>query len=136
MTEAELKQLAVDVVDGKVFGSWMIPEDDKRLLAVIFLPLAFKQAGEKLPEDVWCMYEYIDKASRHKVKDYPTFMTCKYLTGADCAILNPAILAYHEFKTKFLAPTDVSLPDAVAQPDAGAVLGPSQGVVGDEEPVA
>jgi hypothetical protein len=114
MTEQELKQLAVDIVDKKVFGSWMIPEKDKRLLAVIFLPLAFRQAGEKLPEDVWSIYEYIDKASRHKVKDYPTFMTCKYLTGADCAILNPAILEYHDFKTRFLSQSNVSLPDVVA----------------------
>jgi hypothetical protein len=118
MTETELKQLAVDVVDGKVFGSWMIPEEDKRLLAVIFLPLAFRGADEKLPDDVWCMYEYVEKASKHKVKDYPTFMSCKYLTGADCAILNPAILEYHAFKQKFLAPAHVGLPDSVAQPNS------------------
>jgi hypothetical protein len=110
----DLKQLAIDVVEGRVFGSWMLPEQDQHLIAAIFLPLAFKDASGKLPDDVWGVYEYHDKAKKQKVRDYPGFTTCKFLTQQDCDKLIPLIHHYTDFKSLFLA-TDVGLPDAVAQ---------------------
>jgi hypothetical protein len=114
----DLKQLAVDIVDGKVFGSWMIPEADQHLLAAIFLPFAFKDAKGKLPEDVWGVYEYRDKAKKLGVREYPAFISCKLLTRQDCLVLNPLMERYAAFKTDFLAPADVSLPNPVAQSDS------------------
>lgn len=113
MTEPELKQLAIDVVEGRVFGSWTLPEQDQHLLAAIFLPLAFKDASGKLPDDVWGVYEYLDKAKKQKVREYPGFTTCKFLTQKDCEGLNPLIQQYADFKKSFLT-TNVGLPDTVA----------------------
>lgn len=105
MTEAELKQLAADVVEGKVFGSWMLPETDQHLLAAIFLPFAFKDAAGKLPDDVWGVYEYRDKAKKIGVREYPAFISCKFLTQKDCEVLNPLIVRYAEMKQEFFGET-------------------------------
>lgn len=103
MTEPELKKLAADVVEGKVFGSWMLPETDQHLIAAIFLPLAFNDAAGKLPDDVWGVYEYNDKAKKLGVRQYPAFISCKFLTKHDCEMLNPLIQRYTEMKAEFLS---------------------------------
>lgn len=102
MTEAELKVLAIDVVEGRVFGSWMLSEQDQHLLAAIFLPFAFPGATGKLPDNVWGLYEYLDKAKKQKVREYPAFVTCKFLTQTDCEALNPMIRKYADLKQSFL----------------------------------
>lgn len=102
MTNEELKNLALDISEGKVFGSWMIPEEQQeRLFPVIFMPLALG-AGDKLPDDVWALYEYHDKSGKTSHNGYPNFMSFKFLTKEDVEKLQPMLTQLQEMKRTFL----------------------------------
>lgn len=104
MTDEELKTLAVDISEGKVFGSWMVPaEDAERLMPVIFMPLALGAAEKIQDQDVWGLYEYCDKATRRTVKGYPLFISFKTLSQADCDRLRPLLEKLKKMKEEFLS---------------------------------
>ena len=91
---AELKQLALDVVEGRVFGSWSVPEDEVRMLMSIFLPLALcekEHLKDLVDQNITGFYEYLDKSNSMAVNGYPTFMTVKMLNSADLGRLYPMI---------------------------------------------
>jgi hypothetical protein len=98
MTDAELKKLAVDIVDQKVFGSWMAPDS---LIANIFIPLR-KGGSDMVPEDVSCLYEYMDKATGMLAHGYPTFFSFKFFTNEERERLVPMIERYRAIKKEFL----------------------------------
>jgi hypothetical protein len=84
VTQEELHQLVADIAAGKVFGSWMLPEEHlDELLPVVFMPLALG-AASKLPDDLWGVYEYTEKSGRHRTKcGKPIFMTMKILRSEE-----------------------------------------------------
>ena len=104
MTEEELKTLALDISEGKVFGSWMLPPDQaENLMPVVFMPLALG-AAEKIQEvDLWGIYEYVDKATRRTVNGYPLFTSFKMLTQDDCVTLNKYLDKLRQMKEEFLS---------------------------------
>ena len=101
MTDEELKVLAVDIVDRRVFGSWMVPKDQPSLIARIFLPLSVG-AASKRPGDASCFYEYLDRAMPISVNGYPAFFSFKFLTVEDWERLVPMIERYKSMKQEFL----------------------------------
>jgi hypothetical protein len=101
MTDDELRILAVDIVDQKVFGSWMLPKTQLTLIPNIFLPLGVGGTA-KLPEDVSCLYEYLDKSLPMQIDGYPTFLSLRYLTNEDRERLVPMIERYKSMKQKFM----------------------------------
>jgi hypothetical protein len=111
----ELKKLAIDIVDGKVFGSWMLSKQEERLIPNIFLPIAVG-GSEHLPQDVYGLYEYYDKALPLSVNGKPTFTSCKFITQSDCQTLNPLIEKYNKVKLEFLDDTSSSDSDHVDEP--------------------
>lgn len=102
MTPEDIKQLAIDIVDGKVFGSWMLPEKCQDLIPNIFVPLTLG-AAERLPEDVWGLYSYLADAMPLTINGYPTFWKFRYLTKTDIEQLNPLIEKYRQIKKDFMA---------------------------------
>ena len=102
MTDEELKVLAVDIVDRKVFGSWMVPKDQPSLIASIFIPLSIG-AASKLPGNVDSLYEYLHRAMPISVNGYPAFFTFRFLTVEDRERLVPMIERYKSMKQEFLA---------------------------------
>jgi hypothetical protein len=103
MTEPELRQLALDIVDRKVYGSWMIPEDQlDRLLSVVFMPLLFGAAENLRENKAVSLYEYLDKAGPTGVNGYPSFMSCRFLTKEDTELLNPMITKLREMRQSFI----------------------------------
>ena len=100
MTNEELKVLAVDIIEQKVLGSWMVPD---ALVARIFVPLSVG-AASKLPEDVSCVYEYLDKSMPMTIENYPTFFSLKFLTTEDRERLVPMIERYKLLKQEFFDP--------------------------------
>ncbi len=64
-TDQELKELAIDIFEGKVFTDRHIPEEEERGLLMVFMPLALG-AGKDWTEDdyksIGMFYEYMDQA--------------------------------------------------------------------------
>lgn len=128
MNNDELKQLALDISDSKVFGSWMLPsEQAESLMSVVFMPLAFGAAETIKDQDVWGIYEYIDKATRQTVNGYPLFMSFKILTKAECSALSSMLEKLRKMKAEFLSNEEsVSEIHSVDRPDAQhGLYGPS-----------
>ena len=100
MTNEELKILAVDIVDGKVFGSWDVPQE---LIAAVFVPLQNPKVRARLPEDVSCLYQYKEQAvTTIKDTSTPAFKSFKYLTHQDRERLVPMMERYKSMKQEFI----------------------------------
>lgn len=105
MTEPELRKLALDIVEGKVFGSWMIPEADQdRLLPVVFMPLSLRPVvTQKLLEESQAasLYEYYDKG-KMGINGYPNFMSCCFLTKEEVDQIGPMVKQLQTMRLEFL----------------------------------
>ena len=102
-TKKELKQLAIDIVEGKVFGSWQISNPD--LLPLVFMTLFFmeeKQIKDLEKEGVVHFYEYLDKANQMSVNGMPTFFSSRTITKDEQGPLQSMIKKLQEQKKKFL----------------------------------
>lgn len=100
-TEQELKQLALDISDGKVFGSWDIPEGQDHMLGSIFMVLLFLTEDQR-KEKPHAIYEYFDKAGPRSVNGFPIFMSCHYLSKEETTQLQALVELIHEQKKQFL----------------------------------
>lgn len=75
-TEAELEQLAQDLVAGRVFHSSMVA--DPKMLGMVFMVLSFldrEQAEALQAADIASFYEYLDKAGPRSVNGMPCFFS-------------------------------------------------------------
>ncbi|HSZ58476.1 MAG TPA: hypothetical protein VK797_22610 [Tepidisphaeraceae bacterium] len=77
-TDDELKALARDIYQGRVFTSSHIA--DPRDVGLVFMVLSL---GAKIPPDTAFVYEYLDKAGERSINGYPTFFSCKLLNQAE-----------------------------------------------------
>jgi hypothetical protein len=78
MEEKDLKQLAIDVSENKVFGTFHMNESDSRNLSVVFMPLIFlndEQRKEMVDDNIVHFYEYYDKAGPRSVNGMPCFFS-------------------------------------------------------------
>lgn len=100
MHQQNLKQLAIDIVEGKVFGSWMVAENDINKLPLIFLPLALN-AGKDLGE-VYGYYQYYDRAISKKYGKYPCFSRMHYLNVEQGKQVEVEVTKYKSLKEGFL----------------------------------
>lgn len=98
-TKEELKQLAMDIIDGKVFGSWMIK--DLSDIPMVFMVSVFMKKKD-IPKDLAHFYEYNDKAGRMSVNGMPCFFSAHILLKKEAEKLQPLINEYREQKEKFL----------------------------------
>lgn len=78
LTDEELKILAKDMVEGRVFSSDHIPEEQASLLPSIFMVLGLmnKEQREGL-KGVALVYEYIEKAVPSIINGYPCFSSLR-----------------------------------------------------------
>jgi hypothetical protein len=76
-----LRSLALDIAEGKVFGSWQIRNPNTEL-QLVFLVLVFCKK-EQIPEDTGAIYEYMDSAGPTSINGMPTFFSCRFLTQAE-----------------------------------------------------
>jgi hypothetical protein len=83
-TDEEIKQLALDINRGLVWGSWTLkPTQDPKFA---FMPLMFltdEQIGELEKDDIVHFYEYIEKAGPRSVNGLPCFMSMNCLDRVD-----------------------------------------------------
>lgn len=122
MEPQDIRQLASDIVDGRVFTSWHIAKEDLGNLGMIFMPLLFMSARDKAEDETEhdylkrldeaeknkenartaaMFYEFLDQAGLRCINGYPMFMSLKMLRQEDAEPLRQAIREYQEFKTKW-----------------------------------
>jgi hypothetical protein len=99
MKEQELKQLAIDIMEGRVFGSWNV-KDWEHDLGCVFMVIPLM--NEPLPEDTAHVYEYYDKAGPVSMNGMPTFFSMKILLKDDAEKLMPMIETLEKQRKEFL----------------------------------
>lgn len=100
-TEPELRQLAMDIADGKVFGSWM--RDDGHLAFQCVTALLPPEALQKmLDAKVAGLYEYYDKAEPRGINGMPAFFSYKVVLASEAPRLDQLVKELYEVKKKFL----------------------------------
>jgi hypothetical protein len=84
LTEMEVRQLATDIYNNRVFGTWDMDMRHPLLLGMIF------SGVNGLPEEEWVnehdihqFYEYIDKSTGSLANGYPVFFSVKALSRED-----------------------------------------------------
>lgn len=99
MTTEQLKQLALDIIEDRVFGSWNLPpptsDDDVGALAMTFLPLAL---GAAAPEGTVHVYEYLSEAGPRVINGLPCFFSYAPISREDWAKLIQLILAEQNYR--------------------------------------
>ena len=87
MSEPERRQLALDIMDGKIFGTWNVRKTDgPETIGMIFMPLVL---GAKLPKGVAHIYEYLSEAGPRSINGYPCFMSLRMLMKEDATAIFP-----------------------------------------------
>jgi hypothetical protein len=102
-TEKELKQLALDVVEGRVFTDRHCnSESDVRSVFMVLSLMDKKQIDEMLEKKPAMFYEYLDKANPISVNGMPTFFSLAFITEEEAKIYNPLVAKLLEQREAFL----------------------------------
>lgn len=99
-TEQELRQLAIDIHEGKVFGSWNVHQHDNNLLPNIFMVLIFLESEP--PANAGHVYEYLAKANQMGINGYPTFFSLNWLAKEDVEPLMTLINELRSTRESFM----------------------------------
>jgi len=113
-TDEEIKQLVVDVVGGRVFCDYMVPEGNNNSMSMVFMPLALmsREDGEKLiEEEASMLYEYLEKAGPRSVNGYPGFFSFQVLNRADHDYFVDEMVKYLDMHAEFLKNENNDTPD-------------------------
>ena len=106
MTRDELKQLAIDALEDRVFTSIHLERDGNiEMLRQVFLPLALgalREMTEDRVDKINLIYEYISKAGPHSINGYPMFFTMNILFEDDAKIFWEYLKSYDEMKKQFM----------------------------------
>ena len=101
-TDDELKQLAMDIVAGKVFGSWSHPEALRISFGLVLNFIDRATLQEMIDQDVALFYEYIDKASPRGVNGLPTFFSLRALSRSDAEKVEGLINKLNAMNAEFM----------------------------------
>lgn len=97
--EKDLKQLAMDIVEGKVFGTWDMREGDVKLIPNIFMPSLFYEGD--MPEDTVHFYEYLNLAGPRSINGYPIFHSMYILNKKELEELQVYVDKYVKLREVF-----------------------------------
>lgn len=113
LPDPELRTLALDISEGRVFGSWECASPDEVRSSFMVLMLA---GPENLPDptEVAHVYEYMSQAGPMAVNGRPMFMSARFLHRADAPILQGYLKSLHEQRKAWLG---ASAPEPEPEPD-------------------
>lgn len=102
-TDDELRALAMDITDDKVFTDRHLRENEIPMLGQVFMPIIFMDPAEfkRISKDIGMIYEYNKEAGPRAINGLPLFMSCKFLSKEECTRIAPFIHEIHEFKQKY-----------------------------------
>ena len=92
-TKEELKQLALDISDGKVFTDRHLRDVED--IGMVFMPIplgAFAKESKEYIDDIGLIYEYWSEAGPRSVNGYPSFFSMTVLGKED----TEQVFKYHE----------------------------------------
>lgn len=117
MTDAERRELAMSIVDGKVFGTWNLREGEPlNIIQMIFMPLAL---GSGVPEGTVHVYDYLCNAGPRSINGYPMFFSCRFLLKEDAEAILPIVKKLDEQKQEFMDGKEGNNADTSERADAG-----------------
>jgi hypothetical protein len=99
LSEEALKELAIGVVNDKVFGSWMLPEYELNLLGMIFMPLSLMDdiSRKQMRRDgIVHLFQWKSEAGPRGINGYPIFMSFRTLNEDDTKRLSKKIKQVQE----------------------------------------
>ena len=105
-TDGEIRELAADAAEGKLFGSWQFnsPAEAKSMIPVVFMVMSFmekKDLKDLKDREVVHFYEYVHKAGPRSVNGYPCFMSMHVLTAGEWERFIPAYEEYRKMQARF-----------------------------------
>jgi hypothetical protein len=102
-SDDEIKQLALDVATGRVFGSWMVDHEDELPLCFMVLALCDpEQRAQFRAAGITAVYEYLDKAGPLTVNRLPSFTSMQVLDREDQDRLGRAVAKLADFQRDFM----------------------------------
>lgn len=99
-SNAQIRELALGIRSGTVFGSWMIPESSSELLGNVFMPLLFMndiQRKALVRNKVTQFYGFYAESAPRSINGMPIFFSMHFLTADDCTRLTKALKLLEEF---------------------------------------
>ncbi|MFV2014927.1 MAG: hypothetical protein ACC656_05845, partial [Candidatus Heimdallarchaeota archaeon] len=108
----KLKQIAVDLAEGKIFCDLQIDLERDNLDA-IFMPLVFmskEQRKNMIADGVSLLYEYYSEAGPRGVNGKPCFFSMRFLTKKEVDVMLPEYLKYVEIRKNFLEDFEPYIP--------------------------
>lgn len=102
-TDEELRQIAVDMYDGKIFSDRHLRNIDD--IHIVFMPItlgALHNMPEEERRNIGMIYEYMSERGPRDVNGYPTFFSLKILTQEEAGKMFVHFEEYREMKDKFL----------------------------------
>jgi hypothetical protein len=102
-TNDELKQIAIDLYDGRIFSDRQVvnPKD----MAMVFMPLALgalSKMSKEDTDDINMIYEYLDKAGPRSINGMPNFFSVNLLRNAEAKTMFKFYDEYKGMKEKFM----------------------------------
>ena len=101
-TDQELRQLAADCADGKVFGSWMLQTQDQISMVFMLIPLMGPADLAHLKASAYHVYEYLDKAGPRSINGMPMFLSLSTLTEEEWGKVRVWVVELLKQKDEFL----------------------------------
>ncbi len=102
-TDAQLKQIAIDIIEGRIFSHWNIerPEDVRH----VFMPIslgAFAKCTDEEYNNVGLVFEYLDKAGPRTINGMPNFFSMQIVNVKDTEIIRKHYAEYEKMKDNFI----------------------------------
>ena len=103
-TEQELREIALDIVEDRIFTDRHIREGDKHLITSVFPVLIFltDEQREFLKERANLLYAYRHKAGRMATNGYPTFTEMHWLTKEHWEVVRQHVKKLQDRNKEFL----------------------------------
>jgi hypothetical protein len=102
-SEDELRNLAADYIESRIFTSLQIRDGDADMLQVIFIPLMFIKDCNAWLSNAAFVYEHMEHAGPRAVNGYPSFFSVKKLSKHDYAAFARYVDDYKAMKDKFFS---------------------------------
>lgn len=90
LTDEEVKEFALGIIQGTIFTEAMVRPQDRSLLGMIFMPLMFSElspevrgAMEKSPPGICYARMNSRNMAGRSINGYPIFWSCAFLSRAD-----------------------------------------------------
>jgi hypothetical protein len=99
-TNQEIRELALGMRSGTVFGSWMLRDYEKDLLTNVFMPLIFMndiQHKAIVRDNIAHFYGYLKDAAPRAINGLPIFYSMFMINAEDCLRLKAAGEALEAF---------------------------------------